>query len=90
MKDHNLTLEQLCSICEEIPDGWSVIVEFQRGMLDIRLVDEDGENVNLTQDDMSFAEMFLDCVNHARASDGLCYKVSIDDEGNIETVDPLD
>lgn len=91
MKDYpEFTIDQLCGVVEELPDGWDVLVEFSRGCLDVNLYDPTGERVDLCQDDMSFVEMFLDCINHARKQDGLCSKVDFDEHGNVETGYPFE
>jgi hypothetical protein len=71
-QEEDVTLGNLMHLlCEELPEDWEFAVSFRRGEIDMALHDPDGNRVERCQDDMTFNEMVLDYLNHARMSDGL-------------------
>ena len=58
--------------CEHLPEDWKIIIELERGAGIIRLIDPDGNEVEMCDDDLTANEMLLQRINEARHRDGLC------------------
>ncbi len=57
--------------CEWLPEDWQIDIELENGSGCAKLIDPDGNEVEVCDDDLTFDAMVLKRVNLARDRDGL-------------------
>ncbi|MBA3483375.1 MAG: hypothetical protein H0T51_16320 [Pirellulales bacterium] len=68
----NRTFTQLIEdVCENLPEDWEVEIILRRGEADFNLIDPEGDEAKVCDDDHNSVEMIHARVDHARFSDGL-------------------
>lgn len=72
MSERDVTMADLTHlITENLPSGWEFCLSLREGEIDMELFDPDGNLIKRDHSELSFNEMVLDLLNHARQSDGL-------------------
>jgi hypothetical protein len=65
-------MDLMCNeLCEKLPQDWMISIDFEEGGLAIKLINPEGEDVAVEDDDMPVSQMIMMRVNLARQTDGL-------------------
>jgi hypothetical protein len=57
--------------CEHLPEDWQIVIELEEGSGCVKLINPEGDEVEMCDDDLHADEMLLQRINKARESDGL-------------------
>jgi hypothetical protein len=52
--------------CGELPDGWQVIINMERGAGSVDLVDPDGDSIEVHEDETSISDLVREAIRRAK------------------------